>query len=58
MIEDGSIALKKLRDKFAMAAMAGYLAGEKLGTPEWLAKKAYYCADAMLKQRDEKCNDK
>lgn len=46
-----------LRDRFAMAALTGLLAGPSDGMPGFLeavAKAAYFMADAMLAERSKK----
>lgn len=41
----------ELRDRFAIAALQGILAGGSNGRPEWFANLAYDYSDAMLKER-------
>lgn len=51
--------LMTLRDRFAMAALTGMLASDRLSATwakdtAWAAQKAYAIADAMLAERSKK----
>ncbi len=53
-INDGA---GSLRDRFAIAALTGIIAGEGAShevAPAYASKRAYAMADAMLEQRDAK----
>ena len=46
-------ACDEIRDRFATSALNGYLASDPHGAggPDDVARAAYLCADAMLKER-------
>ena len=59
MIGGGPVLeVETLRDRFAMAALTGWLAnGNLTPTTAWLVMRCYVYADAMMKERKKAADD-